>query len=59
MIDQTTNKLYSLGIMMPLKGDKIHPRHTVFHPKGVCQTILATAFKDPPRILVCKEMKSE
>ena len=55
MIDQSTNKLYSLGIVKPLVGDKIHPRHMVFHPKGICKTLLATDVKDPPRVLICRK----
>lgn len=41
-----------------MTSDKIHQNQEVHSPSGVCITIKATAYKNPPRILV-KEIVSD
>lgn len=40
-----------LGRMIPLSG-KIHQNQEVYSIGGILPTLKATAYKDPPRILV-------
>lgn len=50
------NLVILLGRMIPLSG-KIHQNQEVYSIGGVLPTLKATAYKDPPRILV--ERKNE
>ena len=49
------NELIVLGNLTPLNNDKIHQRNFIYDIHGVCCTMTATQYKDPPRILVKKD----
>jgi hypothetical protein len=45
------NKIIILGNLKPLHNDKIHQRNWIYSIWGVCCSMTATMYKDPPRII--------
>ena len=59
MLKSVSGKPIYLGRVMPMTSDKIHQNQEVHSIRGVCITIKATAYKNPPRILVMEAMPDE
>ena len=58
MIDIQSNIVMMLFRMIPSSG-KIHQNQEVYSVGGVSPTIKATAYKNPPRVLIRKLIRHE
>ena len=52
MMNEDTNRIIVLGNVPPANNEKWHQRNDVFSIEGVCNTLTATSYKDPSRIMV-------
>ncbi len=51
------NNIIVLGVVNPIDNDKWHQRNQVFSIDGICCSLTATMYKDPPRVCVSVEDK--